>query len=181
MKERDKQASEDLLIGLIQDDWPKKAVARAIRILESEDFVEIIDFHLKICRLTEEIINLLLYGEGLDAQIKIPSFWNRLAETMLDYAAFQKLCGPLKKETDFFIFYEEDFVEMTRSNLELFVHTLPAPGAMDTQEILEDLRADQEFTDQLLEIMDDNSRIMEMLYRARSDKKAKDREKETVK
>ena len=135
MKERDKQASEDLLIGLIQDDWPKKAVARAIRILESEDFVEIIDFHLKICRLTEEIINLLLYGEGLDAQIKIPSFWNRLAETMLDYAAFQKLCGPLKKETDFFNFYEEDFVEMTRSNLELFVHTLPAPGAMDTQEI----------------------------------------------
>ena len=81
MKERDKQASEDLLIGLIQDDWPKKAVARAIRILlKSGDFVEIIDFHLRICRLTEEIINLLLYGEGLDAQIKIPSFWNRFFE-----------------------------------------------------------------------------------------------------
>ena len=101
MKEKDIQASEDLLIGLIQDDWPKKAAARAARILKSGDFVEIIDFHLKICQLTEEIINLFLYGEGLDVQIQIPSFWNRLAETMLDYAAFQKFCGPLKKETDF--------------------------------------------------------------------------------
>ena len=181
MKERDKKISEDLLIGLIQDDWPEKAAKKAVRIIKSDDFVEIIDFHLQICRLIEEVVKLLLYGEGLDAQIQIPSFWNRLAETMLDYAAFQKLCGPLGQETDFSNFYkDETFVEATRSNLELFVHTLPIPGAMDTQEILDDLRTDQELIDQLLEILEKNSKTIELLYRAKSAKRAKDREREVA-